>query len=169
MRSHKALILDMGRRALGIAALIVAISSECPADERLWFVSPGVKMAYSFGAGGGFTMGWEVSLTTYADDMPILIPGLALGIYSCHGREVYYASLQVTGPGLLGLGMGPALIKEEGRGDIGVRLETFEFMFAMPEYTHVFRGEGHDDLNDIGLYLKLPIILGEEHAFSLGG
>ena len=162
---------DVARpRTLAFAAVLAILSvSTCRADDGgVWFVNPGVKISYTFGSGTGFTMGVEVSLT-HVQDAIAFIPGIVVGSYWNKVAQVVHVGAQVTLPGTLGVGIGPAFVRTGDVHDIGVKADVYGLFGVMPHYSHVFRSEELQDFNEVGLYLKLPIPVHGRFSLSLGG
>jgi hypothetical protein len=158
----------MPERVRWLALFLFLSGAAADAEEPTVFLNIGLKMGYTFGPTGGFTMGPEASLTAWTESFPRFAPGFVVGTYSCAGRVVFYCGPQVTGPASVGFGASLAVIREDGATDVGLRTEVFGLLFLMPEYGHVFRWQGHEGLDELGMYLKLPVRVSGPF-FSLGG
>jgi hypothetical protein len=154
----------MSRQRAPLVALLTLVTvlllgGRARADDPLLWISPGVKLAYTFGR--GFTMGLELSLTwapnTWEDmkDQPYALGG-ALNL-DTNFKRLFRLRLggQLVGP-FIGLEIGPALVVDEGRTRLGIGFTPWVGAFVIPYYTYtlVFSGP---DLHELGAYFKVHL------------
>jgi hypothetical protein len=127
-------------------------------DERVWF-NPGVKCGYTFGDNGGFTWGYEMSITyqqtrTFGyKNYPYYI-GVVLDIDFCKDMTKIHLGAELAS--LAGLCIGPTWITENGKTDLGFSITPYTGLFLYPYYSFTYRSE-KPNIHEIGGYLKLPI------------
>lgn len=135
-------------------------------SQRTW-LSPGVKLGYTFGEKGGFTWGVEVSLTFEQEVRGgTNYYGFVVSMDRC--RDLWKIYLGVQGSIAtrtffpVGLSAGPTLISENGDLDFGIGLIPFAGFILYPYYHFTYR-LSRRSLHEIGGYLKIPIrIIGRD-------
>lgn len=152
--------------AVAAAILILVTATRAHADDNPFsgatMVSPGIKVGYTFGDGGGFTWGAEVTVMrgTGADLSAILAHGPALNLGWSRGTFQLRAGWQLVS-WLVGVEAGPALVWRDGQARFGVGVTPWLGGIVVPYYTYTFL-PGASNLREAGIYLKLPLCSGCE-------
>ncbi|MDB5032913.1 MAG: hypothetical protein JWQ98_154 [Chlorobi bacterium] len=120
------------------------------------FVNPGVKLGYTFGDKGGFTVGGEISVTTLPVNASYFLGGL-VGLDYCFGAHRTKAHLGLEA-GALGVGVdvGPSWVSQVGKSDMGITISPFIGLVLYPYYSTTLMFHG-DDIHELGLWGKWPI------------
>jgi hypothetical protein len=119
------------------------------------FVNPGVKLGYTFGDRGGFTLGLEVSVTAYWSSTRIL--GATLDYDYCGAAERHKFHLGAEGSvDAIGLDVGPTWVREKGRDDFGATITPYFGLIAFPYYSLTILRDS-PPLHEAGVYGKLPL------------
>src|SRR5262245_3677309 len=121
-------------------------------------ISPGVKAGYTFGRGGGWTWGTELTMLfrTWDNLHAIVAAGPSFNLTwtptTFHGRiGVELVSW------FAGIEGGPSLVTDREGAHFGFAVSPWlGGIIIVPQYTHVFT-TGRPDLDEIGSYFKLPI------------
>jgi len=127
-------------------------------DERIWF-NPGMKIGYTFGENGGFTWGYEMSITYQQAKTigNIKIPyytGLVIDIDYCNDIKKIHLGAEFAS--VAGICIGPTWITENGKTEVGFSIIPYTGLFLYPYYSFTYRSE-KPNIHEIGGYLKLPI------------
>jgi hypothetical protein len=147
---------------LGTAAGAAHADVENPLADAI-VVSPGIKVGYTFGDGGGFTYGAEITVMrgTGTELSAIVAHGAALNLgWSRGGTFQLRAGWQVVS-WLVGIEAGPALVWRDGQARFGAGVTPWLGAIAVPYYTYTFM-PGVPDIREAGIYLKLPLCPGCE-------
>lgn len=146
-----------------LCLIIMAMASSAVGDVR--FISPGVKLGYTFGKQGGFTGGFEVSYIVWYKNTAhaaVLVVDLQEKMAKYHiGYQISHVA---------GIELGPTLVlRTDRKPDFG--WTTTPFIGAVVPYlyySHTFMFSPEKDIDETGLLLKLPIPLkGHELDLSL--
>jgi hypothetical protein len=124
-------------------------------------ISPGVKVAYAFGRGGGWTWGGELTILhrTWDDLHAIVAAGPAFNFTWTPSAFQARAGLELVS-WFAGIEGGPALVSDRTGGHFGFALSPWlGGIFVVPEYTHTYV-VGSADQDELGSYFKLPICPG---------
>ena len=160
-RAKKNIMNRLPASAVAAAILILVTTTRAAhADNPLSdviVVSPGIKVGYTFGHGGGFTYGAEVTVMrgTADDQSAILAHGPALNLTWSRGTFQLRAGWQAVS-WLVGVEAGPALVWRDGQARFGLGVTPWLGALVIPYYTYTFL-PGASDLREAGIYLKLPI------------
>ena len=138
-------------RVLSIVALVM--SCHCHQLSSQTVVSPGMKLGHTFGENGGFTWGFEVSITSFTH--PPYYGGV-VDIDFCKERTKLHIGFQASL--IAGASIGPTWIWEDRQQDVGFSVIPFAGVFLYPYYAYTVRPE-KPDLQEIGSYLKIPIAI----------
>lgn len=122
------------------------------------FLSPGIKLGYQVGEGGGFVYGLELSLAAWSSGSPIL--GVVSNIDFCNGNTKLHFGAEVSA-GIIGIDIGPSFYYTEKGNYSGITLGLYSLVLVMPYYeTTRFYGENSSfTVNQFGSYFKLPLPL----------
>ena len=115
-------------------------------------LNPGLKLGYTFGETGGFTWGFEVSIT--GGDGPWY--GGVVDIDFCKERTKLHVGFQ--GSMVVGASIGPAWIWENEEKDIGLSVIPFAGFMLYPYYAFTLRAK-KPDIHEVGGYLKIPMAI----------
>jgi hypothetical protein len=134
-------------------------------------LNPGVKVAYTFGDGGGMTYGGELTaLFSTGPNLHAIVaagPDLNLGWTSGGVFEGRIGVDLVSW--FAGLEAGPALVSDGAGSHFGFGLTGWlSALFVDPYFTYTWVG-GRDDTSELGAYFKLPICLGSNCAYGATG
>jgi hypothetical protein len=144
-----------------------SITAHCETDATSIFINPGVKLGYTWGKNGGFTWGWEVSCSAYRNGT-MAYYGVSIGMDWTKNIRKSYVNLETGVPLFTGISLGPTLITENGRNDVGISFSSYILFLAMPYYTQTTRF-GHRNIEEVGVYLKMPIpVIDNTEPFRLG-
>ena len=147
--------------AATLATSGVACALENPFPDKP-IVAPGLKLGYTFGDGGGFTIGGEVSMLfrNGPDAGLILAHGPALNMSWAHGGIFQFRAGYEAASWSLGLEAGPGWISDRHGTHFAVGLTPWLGVIVLdPYFTHSFVF-GARDVNELGTYLKLPLCFG---------
>jgi len=150
---------------MGMIAIVVACAgcSLLPKDNPYpsYVISPGVKIAYTFGPRGGWTYGGELSVPIrYGDDLHSIVAiGPAFNFaWTSHGTS--YARLGVEAVSwFVGVEGGPTWVNDRTGNHFGIAISPWaSAIWAVAEYTHTFV-VGAPDLDEVAAIGKLPICI----------
>lgn len=151
--------------AVATAILVLVTAARARADLDNPFpdttvISPGIKVAYTFGEGGGFTYGAELTVMqrTGPGLSAIVAHGAAINLGWSHGGTFHLRAGWQVVSWFAGVEAGPALIWREGRPHFGVGVTPWLGAIVVPYYTYTWI-PGAPSLDEAGLYLKLPLCL----------
>ena len=126
-----------------------------------FYLNPGFKFSYIFGDHGGYTMGLEISYTSYSAER---IYGIVASADYCRNAERFRYHL---GGEYQVVELGPTFINENGSHDLGISVTPYFGVFVIPYYCYTFRS-AKPGLHELGSFLKLPILL-KGSGFHFGG
>jgi hypothetical protein len=125
-------------------------------------VCPGIKLGYTFGDEGGFTVGGEISMLfrNGPDAGLVLADGPVLNFgWASRGVFQLRAGYELAS-WVVGLEGGPALVSDRTGTHFAIGVTPWlGAIFAAPYYTHAFVF-GAPSVDEIGTYLKLPLCFG---------
>ena len=153
--------LPASAAAAAILILVTATAARADLENPIadaFVVSPGIKVGYTFGDGGGFTWGAEVTVMrgTGIDLSAIVAHGAALNVgWSHRGTFQLRAGWQVVS-WLVGVEAGPALVWRDGQARLGFGVTPWVGIITVPYYTYTFM-PGGPNIRETGIYLKLPV------------
>jgi len=153
--------LPASAAAAAILILLTATAARADVENPIAdaiVVSPGIKVGYTFGDGGGFTWGAEVTVMrgTGTELSAIVAHGAALNLgWSRHGTFQLRAGWQLVS-WLVGIEAGPALVWRDGQARFGFGVTPWLGVIAVPYYTYTLM-PGAPDIRETGIYLKLPV------------
>ncbi len=127
------------------------------------YLSPGIKIGYRFGDNGGFVVGAEVSVTRWWTGA--FVGGVASVDYC---NKIFSTHLAVeAGTWIVGFTIGPALGIRNDSLSLGYYACAYTGAFLMPYYGRLHL-PATGDMNEAGLFLKLPIqVSGSSRAFGV--
>jgi hypothetical protein len=155
----------------GLLVLIVTSSSLAYEDGPYYFVSPGIKMSYAFGAAGGFSFGWELSVyRTIAwkprgDEEGYI--GIALSIDWCKATTKVQMGFEGS-QRIVGVCVGPTLVCRNNTWLFGGSATIYSWFIGLPYYAYTFVPNG-TDVHELGAYFKIPIQLNGKSIFAIRG
>ena len=125
-------------------------------------ISPGVKVAYTFGDEGGLTFGGEIAtLFRNGPDAGVVLahgPALNFG-WASRGIFQLRVGYEVAS-WLIGVEAGPGLVTDRTGTHFAIGVTPWlGAIFAAPFYTHAFVLGGRS-VDEVGTYLKLPLCFG---------
>jgi hypothetical protein len=150
--------------AIAIAAVAAVVASAPPARANIdnpfpdaTVISPGVKLGYTFGDGGGFTYGAELTVLwrTGPDLAAILAHGPALNLSWNGGSFQLRAGWEIVS-WFAGIEAGPALVSDRTGTHVAVGVSPWLGALVVPYYTYTWV-PASDDVRELGTYLKLPL------------
>jgi len=149
-----------------VIALVPAAAGSAHADIDNPFpdspvVSPGIKLGYTFGKGGGFTFGAEVTMLwrTGADLSAIVAHGPALNV-SWTGRGSFHLRAGWEAVSwFVGIEAGPSLVRNADGTHLGFGVSPWLGALVVPYYTYTYLPD-QAPMKEVGTYLKLPICTG---------
>jgi hypothetical protein len=164
--------------ALAMATLAgseTARALENPFPDNV-IVAPGVKLGYTFGSGGGFTFGGELSMLfrNGPDAGLVLAHGPAVNAGWASGGIFQFRAGYEVASWSVGLEAGPGLVSDAKGTHFSLGFTPWlGAIFVAPYYTHSFVF-GARDVNELGAYLKLPLCFGcpgggSHHGSVFGG
>jgi len=144
--------------------LVLALSASCsllPKDNPYpsYVISPGVKLAYTFGPRGGLTYGGEVTVPIrHGNDLHAIVaigPTLDLA-WSSRGTFVMTAGVE-TVSWFVGLDTGIAWVSDRNGDHVGLAVSPWvSAIWAVAQYTHIYV-TGENGLDETAVYGKLPL------------
>jgi hypothetical protein len=157
--------------ALGGLLLILLLPS--PASGGIsdgngpWFISPGLKLSYSFGEHKGFCLGFEVSVFTlvkWANGADFGAAGIIFDLDALGPRRRVHIGLEASYM-YAGFSLGPTFVSDSTQRSFGFTATVYTWYWVYPYYSFTWlRGGG--GIHDIGTYVKLPLPLGRADAFK---
>ncbi|MBI3259433.1 MAG: hypothetical protein HYZ54_08185 [Ignavibacteriae bacterium] len=134
-------------------------SSSCVvAFEPSVYASPGIKLGYNFGQSGGFTYGFELSVTSDFGKFPGWLSGIVMDIdFSKNWNKIHLGVESSFGSA--GFDIGPTFILEDGKMDTGFSVTPFLGLGLIPYYTITYRRDDVQDIREAGTYLKYPLTI----------
>jgi hypothetical protein len=152
--------------ALLVTLVLIATSREARADLDNPFpdstvVSPGFKLGYTFGKGGGFTSGLEVTvLWRNGPDLEAIVAhGPALNLtWRRHGAFDARLGWEAVS-WFVGLELGPSLVHDANGTHVGLGISPWLGALVVPYYTYTYLFDGAP-MRELGSYFKLPICTG---------
>jgi hypothetical protein len=156
--------------AAGVVLAACLAAAPRPAQANVVTMNPGVKIAYTFGRGGGWTYGFELAVTWMRPEIDWIIgSGAVLDFtWTKHGIFELRAGYEVFGP-VYGLEVGPALVLGPDKTYFAIDVTPWlGAVFADPYLTWSF-GIGGPSRTELGTYLKLPICLHDDEGCYEGG
>jgi len=142
--------------ALFLAAIIVP--ARAPAAD---FISPGLKVGWTFGR--GITVGLELSLVwdrqkDWADRDWLSLPyghGLVFDVdTNFKGFWKLHAGYEAIGP-FVGIDVGPTVVGDRGRVLFGLGITPWAGYDVIPYYTYTLAFGGEKNFHELGTYLKV--------------
>ena len=127
--------------------------------QRIW-LNPGVKVAYTFGEDGGFTVGPEVSVVWETEKNLI---GVLVDVDHCQRARRMKLHVGIEAMGFpfpkapVGLSAGPTIIWQDSKTAYGVTVTGYTGLGLIPFVGSTIRTDG-PVLVELGSYLKIPII-----------
>ena len=146
-----------------IALLIISMS---PNYAQNPYISPGVRVSYTFGK--GFSMGMEVTVGVFGEITPYHF-SVAFGnnLIFQEKKSISYIAGQ-GGYSLFGASIGKAYLLEKGEKSSGLRLSLYSGLgFVFLSYELMWFPDYHKQFNSLGVCYKLPIILKDERLWWL--
>ena len=147
----------------------LALTRSVAQVKHIW-LSPGLKIGYTLGETGGFTIGTEISYVwEFNEERMVGMAGAVVGFDYCISSQRFKLNLGIEGPSpLWGASIGPTAIWEKGqtRGAITFALYVGAWLYLY--FANTFPFDGKDILYEPGLYIKAPILLqgtDEYHSF----
>lgn len=148
----------MSIRAIVIATAVVVVVAFIPAHAQSdWYrcVSPGVKLGYTFGEGGGFTWGLEFSFTFINDELSS--KGFVLDL----DYTPTFTKLHLGAQGsyrLVGADIGPTYLFDRTKKThhYGLTATPFAGAILIPYASGTFLTD-HSPIFEAGTYIKLPL------------
>ena len=147
-----------------LSLLTVSCIHRAYAEDMRTFINPGFKIGYAFGESGGFSSGFECSVTWLDGENRVY--GVTLAFDGWPGMRRFHLGGEC---GIKGAGIewGPSLIVSDSEAHVGHSVTAYVGLFVYPYYTINFVGNDHV-IHEFGSYLKLPIKLSGRN-FNLGG
>lgn len=148
------------RRTIVICLMVGLLSPLILKGQAHKYISPGIKLGYTFGPKGGFTFGLELSFIKWVNEEYMY--GLVMDIDFCKDRKKFHVGGEIGY--IYGIDLGPTIIWEsdENNSDWGLTFTPY-FGAIIPylylSYTYRF-GKGAS-IYELGLFLKKPISVGE--------
>lgn len=131
--------------------------------ERVDYFSPGLRIGYRFGDNGGFVVGAEVSVTRWW--IGAFVGGVASVDYCNHTFSTHLGA--EAGTWIVGFTIGPAVGFKNDSLSLGYYACAYTGAVVMPYYSRLHL-PATGDMNEAGLFLKLPVqIGGSSRAYGL--
>jgi|JI8StandDraft_1071087.scaffolds.fasta_scaffold64284_2 hypothetical protein len=152
-------------KTLFATALVVfgmlACTPKVSAFDGMVNFNPGVKLGYTFGKQGGFTFGFEVSLTTNFTNKQIGVwSGVVLDVDFCEDWTRIHTGFEASALGV-GCDVGPSFILRNDTISYGVSIIPFLGVVAYPYYNYSYFENGLE-LHEVGSYFKLSMMVAGE-------
>ncbi len=128
-------------------------------------ISPGVKLGYAFGDGGGLSFGLEVTVLkrTGADLSAIVAHGPAINVGWSRGGILYARVGWEAVSWFVGVEGGPTIVRTRDGVRVGLTVSPWIGAIVVPYYAHTFL-LGGPSIRELGTYLKLPLCTGCESS-----
>ncbi len=147
----------MNIRAVTIAAAILLFAFIPARAQETWhdYVNPGIKLGYTFGEGGGFTWGVELSYTL--TDLEYSSHGVVLDLDFTPTFTKLHVGGQISYL-FVGGEIGPTLLFDRTKGThhFGVTATPFVGALLMPYVSGTYLVD-RDPIFEAGAYGKLPM------------
>ncbi len=154
---------------LVLAAGLAAVAPR-PAQAHIVTLNPGVKIAYTFGRGGGWTYGLELAVTWMRPEIDWIIGSGAVLDFTWTKGDTFElrAGYEMYGP-LYGLELGPALVVGPEKTHLAIDVTPWLAGVFVDPYLTMSFGIGGPSRTELGTYLKLPLCLHDDEGCYSGG
>lgn len=151
------------RKLFSTAVVFITILCTSPnlfSQGNSVFLNPGIKLGYTYGENGGFTYGFELSVTSNVlPDEPTLCYGVVFDIdFNKHWTKIHFGAEGnlIT----LGLDIGPTLLIQNGTTTLGFSIIPYCGALLYLYYNYSYFGKNMLAMSELGMYLKYhtPII-----------
>jgi len=140
------------KKIIGLIILFVSIQSFC--QSEIIFVNPGLKVGYTFGANGGFTFGYEVSIVAInlsnESRYGIVYDYDTFGVNSKHHIGIEY--MYQAG----GIDIGPTFFSNNDFSKIGFSIIPSGGALILPYYNFTYIDQ-QTMFHEVGSYGKIFI------------
>jgi hypothetical protein len=140
-----------------LAGLLLLLTPTKVVNAQTWYISPGFKLGYVFGAAGGFTPGIEFSITYWPQSGPhnekVFVIGGCVSIESLPSMTIAHFGLEAGGP--LGLELGPSYTISGKARDAGIGITVYGGVYCIPYFRYTSWHLGSSS-SESGTFLKLP-------------
>ncbi len=134
--------------------MILACTSKVQAYEGQVYLNPGLKFGYTFGDQGGFTYGFEVSITTNFKNQEIAVwSGVVVDVDFCKDWTRLHTGIEASAIGF-GFDVGPSFLFRNDTVSYGVSLIPFLGIIVFPYYNFSYFDNGFET-HELGSYFKL--------------
>lgn len=142
------------------AAILTILAMLCPvkAHGDAQYISPGIKLGYTFGKGGGFTFGAEVSyIVWYKSAANAVVLGYDICAFdSVKGLSKLHLGYQLS-TAFIGGEVGPTIVWQGTKPQFGATLTPFIGLGAYLYYSYTMVLTQQKDIDEWGFLLKYPI------------
>jgi hypothetical protein len=144
--------------SIGVVSIFMLLApAKAEAIDTLIWISPGLKLSYTFGE--GFTYGFELSITSAPeswDDMKEqpYATSIVFNIDTTFkGVTKMRLGAQIVGP-FIGIEAGPTVIFFHGKTYWGYSITPWAGLYWYPHYTYTKIFGKNSGLHELGVYLK---------------
>ena len=120
-----------------------------------YFFDPGIKLGYSFGEGGGFVYGVELSFVITGRDSRHPSYGITFDYDILPNGSKYHLGVEYMSP-FVGLDIGPSVLSTDSSTLYGLSVIPFAGILILPYYNFTYFTPDIT-FHEVGTYLKVPI------------
>ncbi len=143
--------------ALVMLMMLASTPTVCAYDGQI-YLNPGFKLGYTFGNHGGFTYGFEVSVTTNFDNQQTAVwSGLVVGVDFCKDWTRLHTGVEASAMGF-GFDVGPSFLYRNDTVSYGTSFIPFIGFGLYPYYNLSYFDNGFET-REIGSYAKAGYLI----------
>lgn len=144
-----------------VALMMLACTPTIYARDPQVYLNPGLKFGYTFGDHGGFTYGFEVSVTTnFKNQETAVWYGVVVDVDFCKDWTRLHTGIEASAIGF-GFDVGPSFLFRNDTVSYGVSLIPFLGIIVFPYYNFSYFDNGFET-HELGSYFKLPVMVSGE-------
>ncbi len=153
--------------ATALVVLMTMVHSPKAYSGDAWvFINPGFKLGYTFGEQGGFTYGFELSVTTdIIKNQSGGRIGVVFDVDACKDWTRIHTGIEASAV-IVGCDIGPSFLFRNDTVSYGFSFIPFAGILLYPYYNFSYFEDGFST-HEIGSYFKLPIRISGENFISL--
>lgn len=134
--------------------LMVVQSPKVYAGDPQIYINPGIKLGYTFGDDGGFTYGFELSITTnFKNQQTSNWYGVVVDVDFCKDWTRLHTGIEASSIGV-GCDVGPSFLFRNDTVSYGVSFIPFIGIIVYPYYNFSFFDNGFAS-HELGSYFKV--------------
>lgn len=151
--------------ALVVLMMLAYTPNVCASEPRV-YLNPGFKLGYTFGEHGGFTYGFEVSMTTHlSNNSEALLIGVVIDADFCKDWARLHTGVEVSAA-VVGCDVGPSFLFRHDTVSYGISFIPYAGFVLYP-YFHFSTFDTGFTTHEVGSYFKVSkMIYGETSSIK---